>query len=290
MRRPVAVLLAMFSVLTLVVGVGVAATRSTSSARACVTGKGELALPHHGKCRSGTTTIDLGGRGPKGARGASGPAGPSGPAGAAGPKGSTGDAGPKGDAGAAGNTILSGSGTPANTIGTAGDFYLNTAAHTIYGPATHSCTPLPCHTNWGSPTSLIGPSSGSGGGPGTAYSTSAQNNVPSGNITVIASESIPITGDYIVVGTVTVHHTGNDTTAWNCELDAQNSGGSPVTLGDAVDNPLGADGAGSDVTLPLYGAVSIAAGGTISVSCSETASKKNDSASASFAAMPVASF
>ena len=65
--------------------------------------------------------------------------------GTAGPTGAT---GPAGADGADGSTILSGSGAPVdNVTGSDGDFYIDTAAHTIYGPRTAGA--------WGVGTSLV---------------------------------------------------------------------------------------------------------------------------------------
>ena len=62
--------------------------------------------------------------------------------------GPTGPTGPTGPAGADGSTILSGSGAPVdNVTGSDGDFYIDTAAHTIYGPRTAGA--------WGVGTSLV---------------------------------------------------------------------------------------------------------------------------------------
>lgn len=47
-----------------------------------------------------------------------------------------GDTGPAGPAGTPGSTVLSGSGAPATTIGKTGDFYLDLATMTMYGPKT----------------------------------------------------------------------------------------------------------------------------------------------------------
>jgi hypothetical protein len=72
-------------------------------------------------------------------------AGPAGPAGATGATGAT---GADGADGADGQTILNGNGAPVdNVTGTDGDFYIDTSAHTIYGPRTAGA--------WGSPTSLV---------------------------------------------------------------------------------------------------------------------------------------
>lgn len=90
-----------------------------------------------------------------GPAGATGPVGPQGPAGATGATGAAGPAGPTGPTGATGRTILSGSGVPGAGLGNDGDFYINTAANTLYGPKTAGA--------WGGATSLIGPA-GSGAG------------------------------------------------------------------------------------------------------------------------------
>ncbi len=57
--------------------------------------------------------------------------------------------GMKGDTGAAGNSVRSGVGPPSSGLGVDNDFYIDTAAATIYGPKTAG--------TWGAPTSLIGP-------------------------------------------------------------------------------------------------------------------------------------
>ena len=137
---------------------------------------------------------DVGPAGPTGATGATGPAGadgadgvdgvagatgPAGPTGATGTPGSTGATGaagaagatgPAGTDGANGKTVRSGSGAPAGGLGVDGDFYVNTAANTIYGPKTSGA--------WGSPTSLVGPT-GATGPTGSTGATGSQG--PIGN-------------------------------------------------------------------------------------------------------------
>jgi hypothetical protein len=77
-----------------------------------------------------------------------------------GDKGDTGSQGPQGNigltgaAGADGKTVLNGSGAPSGGTGVDGDFYINTAADTIYGPKASGA--------WGSPTSLVGPTGSTG--------------------------------------------------------------------------------------------------------------------------------
>lgn len=94
-------------------------------------------------------------RGEQGAQGIQGPEGPQGPQGAQGiqgvqgpegPQGPQGPAGPAGEDGADGRTILSGTVDPTNE-GVDGDFYLNTATSTLFGPKA---------TTWPAGVSLIG--------------------------------------------------------------------------------------------------------------------------------------
>lgn len=77
-----------------------------------------------------------------------------GPQGDQGIQGIQGDIGDTGSAGADGKTVRSGSGVPSGGLGVDGDFYINTAANTIYGPKTSGA--------WGSPTSIVGPQGSQG--------------------------------------------------------------------------------------------------------------------------------
>ena len=88
--------------------------------------------------------------GPAGARGLAGPAGSTGPAGSIGPAGSmgaTGSTGPTGlqgvagTAGVDGKTVLNGAVDPVAGDGNNGDFYLNTATSTIFGPKVAGAWP-----------------------------------------------------------------------------------------------------------------------------------------------------
>ncbi|HEY1740419.1 MAG TPA: hypothetical protein VGI86_17025, partial [Acidimicrobiia bacterium] len=94
-----------------------------------------------------------------------------------------------GPQGPAGNTILSGSAAPAKTIGVAGNFYLQTSNHKLFGPATHTCNPLPCHTIWGTGTSLVGPAGASGQGP--AYQTTGSGTVTDDGYVPVAELTLP---------------------------------------------------------------------------------------------------
>ena len=74
--------------------------------------------------------------------------------GAAGAAGAAGDDGAPGAAGADGKTVRNGTGAPSSGLGVDGDFYIDTAADTIYGPKTAGA--------WGSATSIVGPAGATG--------------------------------------------------------------------------------------------------------------------------------
>ena len=83
-------------------------------------------------------------------------------AGPPGPTGAKGATGVTGNTGAAGNTILSGSTDPTDGVGNNGDYYINTATSTLFGPKANG--------NWLPGVSLIGPA-GSPGNPGAPGNT-----------------------------------------------------------------------------------------------------------------------
>lgn len=86
--------------------------------------------------------------GAQGATGAMGPAGVMGPQGAAGPQGVSGTVGAQGAQGNTGPGVLSGAADPAAGVGNDGDFYLNTATSTMFGPKSAG--------SWGAGFSLLG--------------------------------------------------------------------------------------------------------------------------------------
>lgn len=94
-----------------------------------------------------------------------GPAGPQGEQGAAGPRGEQGPAGPQGIAGADGSTIYSGTGAPADGVGKEGDYYLDKADGSLYGPRTDQ--------GWGAAVNLKG-QKGDDGPQGPKGDTGAQ--------------------------------------------------------------------------------------------------------------------
>jgi hypothetical protein len=167
-----------------------------------------------------------------------------------------------GPQGPAGNTILSGTGAPASTIGLVGNFYLETSNHKLYGPATRTCSPLPCRTVWGSGTSLVGPG-------GFVYQTTTGDVTGAeGAPVTVATQTVPVGGDFSVSAGVEGVNSGiNYATEWLCSLEAANPGGSAVTL-----DTVKADGAqitNSSTPMTLQGVVSLAAHGTISIHCGE---------------------
>ena len=96
-------------------------------------------------------------QGTTGAQGSVGATGATGAQGTQGIQGATGSAGATGSTGAAGadgKTVLNGSGAPSAGLGVNGDFYVNTAASTIYGPKASGA--------WGSATSLVGATGATG--------------------------------------------------------------------------------------------------------------------------------
>jgi hypothetical protein len=95
--------------------------------------------------------------GPTGATGAAGATGPTGAAGAQGIQGLTGATGPQGPTGATGangKTIANGITDPATSTGVDGDFYINTATNTLFGPKASGA--------WPTMLSLVGPTGATG--------------------------------------------------------------------------------------------------------------------------------
>ena len=105
---------------------------------------------------------EAGSQGPQGLQGTAGPMGPQGPQGL---PGATGPVGPQGAKGADGKTVLNGTTDPIATVGQEGDFYLNMATHSLFGPKT-------------------------AGGWGTGYSLSNGPQGPAGPKSLIALEDI----------------------------------------------------------------------------------------------------
>lgn len=175
-----------------------------------------------------------GARGPAGSRGASGPTGPAGPQGAT---GGTGPAGPQGAAGAQG---------PAGPAGATG----------ATGPAGPQGVP--------GPTGPAGPQGPSGVLVGLAAQMTSQTTVPTGSWAPVLTKTAPVAGTYLVTASVTLAApvtTAASISTIECQLDLP--GGGSAGQGWAT---LPTDGQTlGDIT--VTGAVTVAAGGTITVAC-----------------------
>ena len=154
-----------------------------------------------------------------------------------------------GPQGPAGNTILSGSGVPASTIGVAGNFYLETSNHKLFGPATHTCNPLPCHTIWGSGVSLVGPAGASGQGP--AYQTSGTETITDDSYAAIAELTLP-DGYFTLNATIGTSNFGAN--GMYCELSVNYDNGlDGIIDSEANDNPGEVTLSGSVFYSPAHG-------------------------------------
>jgi hypothetical protein len=180
-----------------------------------------------------------------------------------------------GPAGPAGNTVLSGAGAPATTIGVAGNFYIETSNHTLFGPATHTCNPLPCHTIWGTGTSLVGPAGTGTQGP--AYQTSASATVGDGGQVLLADLTLP-DGYFTLDASVgTLQSTlGNGNLGLYCQLDVNYNNAFQGKLDEANVPTLG--------QVPLTGSVyynsSVGKTGHALVWCSPEVSEPTGSSAA----------
>ena len=86
--------------------------------------------------------------------GSQGPAGPAGATGPQGPQGIQGLTGANGSDGANGKTVSYGTSNPATSTGVDGDFYINTATNTLFGPKVSGA--------WPTGVSLVGPTGATG--------------------------------------------------------------------------------------------------------------------------------
>ncbi|MFM7595495.1 MAG: hypothetical protein ACKO4Y_04885, partial [Flavobacteriales bacterium] len=92
---------------------------------------------------------NVGATGLQGLAGVAGATGPAGATGATGPQGPAGVAGAQGPAGTNGNGVLNGNVPPTGAQGNNGDFYINTATNTVYGPKANG--------TWPAGVSMVGP-------------------------------------------------------------------------------------------------------------------------------------
>jgi hypothetical protein len=132
-----------------------------------IRGEKGIAGPKGDKGETGAT----GARGPAGEKGDTGATGATGTSGAAGIQGPAGASGTNGTNGTDGRTLLSGSTNPGAGIGANGDFYINTASDTLFGPKVSGA--------WPAGESLVGPQ-------GPAGSTGPQGIAGANGITEVA--------------------------------------------------------------------------------------------------------
>ena len=151
-----------------------------------------------------------------------------------GPKSGTGWGSPtnlRGQDGTDGKTVLNGAGNPTSDLGTTGDFYLDTATLTLYGPKTNG--------GWGTGTSLRG-ENGSNGSNGTNGRTIL-------NGTGAPDPGLGTDGDFYLDTTATVLYGPRTAGGWGAgtSLRGQNGeNGTAGTNGTAILNGNGAPDAG----------------------------------------------
>lgn len=149
-----------------------------------------------------------------------------------------------------GGTILHGSGAPGSALGDDDDFYIDIAAHSIYGPKVAGA--------WGSATSLIGPA-GAAGANGT-------NGTNGGRNAVVATK----TANYTLVstdGTILVNSSTAKTmtlmsaaTVANKEYVVKTIGTGGVTVAAAGTETI--DGSASFILVNQYDSVTVQSDGT----------------------------
>ncbi|MFZ2056622.1 MAG: pentapeptide repeat-containing protein [Acidimicrobiales bacterium] len=177
--------------------------------------------------------------GPQGLKGANGATGATGAKGATGATGATGAQGP---AGTNGNTVLNGASTPASGVGNNGDFYLDTATDTLYGPKASGTWPT-------TGTSLVGPQ-GTAGATGATGAQGAAGTKGTNGTSVSTGTSAPFN-----IGTCPTGNTYIDIT--NGEVYSCSSG-KWVNTGKSIMGPAGANGVTYDCSAAAYPGIDLA--------------------------------
>jgi hypothetical protein len=180
---------------------------------------------------------DTGATGATGPTGAKGDTGATGLTGPTGPAGATGAAGANGTTGADGKTVRNGTSNPVSGTGMDGDFYINTATNTLFGPKANGA--------WPSGVALVGPTGATGpqGIQGPTGATGAAGPAPAGTgLVTVTNGSLQTPGAL----------TGDVTTS---------AGGLATTIGAGkVTNSMLAGSI--DLTSKVTGALPVANGGT----------------------------
>jgi hypothetical protein len=163
-----------------------------------------------------------------GAAGATGTTGATGPAGAQGIQGLTGATGPTGAIGAAGTngkTVANGTTDPATSTGVDGDFYINTATNTLFGPKASG--------TWPTGESLVGPQ-GATGATGSGFTTITDVSTGDTGNSILAkqtSNSAYAIQNVVVTGAGSVG-IGTITPAAGFRLDVVDTNGTGIRISD----------------------------------------------------------
>ncbi len=169
-----------------------------------------------------------GATGPTGAKGDTGATGLTGPTGAA---GATGASGANGTTGADGKTVRNGTSNPVSGTGMDGDFYINTATNTLFGPKANGA--------WPSGVALVGPTGATGaqGIQGATGATGAAGPAPSGTgLVTVTNGSLQTPG--ALTGDVTTSGGGLATTIGASKVVSSMIADGTIVVGDLANDAV----------------------------------------------------
>uniref|UniRef100_UPI0040476453 hypothetical protein n=1 Tax=Algoriphagus sp. TaxID=1872435 RepID=UPI0040476453 len=169
-----------------------------------------------------------GATGPTGAKGDTGATGLTGPTGAA---GATGASGANGTTGADGKTVRNGTSNPVSGTGVDGDFYINTATNTLFGPKANGA--------WPSGVALVGPTGATGaqGIQGPTGATGAAGPAPSGTgLVTVTNGSLQTPG--ALTGDVTTSGGGLATTIGASKVVSSMIADGTIVVGDLANDAV----------------------------------------------------
>lgn len=127
-------------------------------------------------------------------------------------------------------TVLNGAGVPDVGLGSDGDFYIDTAANTIYGPKTGV---------WGAATNVVGPEGPSGAPPTSvtnalANFTDAVGTISNSKLLLLENAAAVQTTDATVTPLQTIPIPTNSTTIIEFRVVARRTGGAAGASGDGL--------------------------------------------------------
>ena len=169
-----------------------------------------------------------GATGPTGAKGDTGATGLTGPTGAAGATGATGS---QGASGTDGKTVANGTTDPDTSTGVDGDFYINTATNTLFGPKANGA--------WPSGVALVGPQGATGaqGIQGPTGATGAAGPAPSGTgLVTVTNGSLQTPG--ALTGDVTTSGGGLATTIGASKVVSSMIADGTIVVGDLANDAV----------------------------------------------------